>query len=119
MKDKLAIFFSAFCLVHCIVLPAGFLLSTSILGQFLFSERIHQGLFLVIAALALWALPQGLRQHHQPLPLLLALIGLSLLGTALFVPSLEGLFSVVGSLLLMAAHLRNFWLLKKAKPLCV
>lgn len=103
---------SFLCAIHCAALP--FVLSVlPFIGlSFLADHRFERGFVLFASALALFALGNGFRRHHRPLPLLLALPGLCLL--VFGVTYAEGISIMVhsvmvtcGGMLVAAAHFVN------------
>ncbi len=111
--DKLGVWASAACFVHCILSPV--LLSLSIVSvHFLPSEeRTHRFLALVVALLGAIALANGFRRHRRWRVLVLMIAGLScLIGTAwwgdlLPTHSAEVLLTLFGSCFMIAAHRIN------------
>ena len=74
-------------------------------------------LFLLIFPVAIWALGRGYLEHKQKFPVSLGMVGLSLVALGSFWPllgphseSTELLIMAAGSLLLIVAHLRNYYL---------
>lgn len=106
--DRLGLFLSGLCAVHCvlgIVVVAGMGLG----GGFLLDPAIHHiGLILatLIAAVAIGA---GALRHREPLPLVVAIAGLSFMGGALLVGhgTEEAVLTVVGVSLVAIGHVLN------------
>jgi len=104
---------SGLCVVHCLALP--FLVAAlPFLGIFSQNDLVHQILVTIAAPLSVLALWRsgGWRKSTVVLPMT---AGLLLLAAAAFIPDLEpveAVMSVVGALLVAAAHLVNFGGLK-------
>ena len=108
--DKLGIWASALCFVHCTLSPL--ILSLSIVSaHFLPSEeRTHRVLAIIITLLGAVALTNGFRRHRRWRVLFLMLAGLTcLIGTAwwgdhLATHAQEVLLTLIGSCLMVVAH---------------
>nr|WP_315392675.1 MerC domain-containing protein [uncultured Duganella sp.] len=102
---------SALCLLHCLVMPL-LLLALPALG-WAAGEELHQLLIGVALAAALLSLGPGYLAHRDVAVPLLGAAGLTSLAGAVFVlgpvygAAAESTFSVLGAVLLCAAHLRN------------
>lgn len=108
LLDMTSIGLSGLCVAHCLLLPLAFA-ALPVLGQMSGSHLIHQVLILIAAPLSLWTLfrSQGWKKAHV---LAMALIGLTLLGSAAFVEALiayETPLSLVGAALVAGAHYMN------------
>ena len=111
--DRLGMWTSALCVVHCLVTPV--LLSFSaVFAHFLPAEEsVHRSLALLVALFGGVALLLGFRRHRRRTVLLLMLCGLGCIaGTAWFgddLPShaLEVAITFCGSVLMIAAHRLN------------
>ena len=112
-SDRLGIYASALCVVHCILTPV--LLSVSVVGaHFLPSEEhTHRTLALGIACIGAFAVVRGLRRHRRQLVLWLMLGGLSLIAAAAFFGDnlprhwMEVSITICGSTLMILAHRLN------------
>ena len=107
LGDLAAIGLSGLCMAHCLALPLAAAL-LPVAGSWAEAEWVHWAFALTAAPISLWTLTR----RPRVLPLVLGVLGLGLLfcGAAEF-PShdLETPVTVVGSLLLVAAHVAN-WL---------
>jgi hypothetical protein len=113
--DKVAIGFSALCLVHCLLLPvAVVLLPTVGLLSFLSDEIFHLAMVALVLPVSAVALTLGCKQHRDWLVIGLGVLGLSVLVlTAVFAhdylgKELEVVFTVVGALIVAACHIQNY-----------
>jgi uncharacterized membrane protein YfcA len=111
--DRLGIWASTLCIVHCIVTPV--VLSLSVVSaHFLPSEeRTHRTLALLIAVLGVLALTRGYRRHRQVRVVLFMAIGLAFIFAGAYwgdrLPShgMEVVITFVGSCFMIAAHRLN------------
>lgn len=106
LGDLAAIGLSGLCMVHCLALPlAAALLPMA--GVWAEAEWVHWAFAITATPISLWTLTRGPRRS----PLVLAVAGLAMLfsGAAGF-PShaLETPITIVGSLILAAAHALNW-----------
>ncbi len=102
---------SLLCLMHCVALPLLLLLLPGFLGLFAQSEAFHYAALVLVVPAALAAFGLGYRRHRKLLPPLLGVIGVACLVAALLPGQAEGgetLFTVVGSLMLVAGHMMNW-----------
>lgn len=112
-SDKLGIFLSGLCIVHCVLLPVIFLLVPSIGAHFLEEDWTHALLFGVVFVAALSAAIPGYRVHKHTLPLVCFMIGVGILGVAtlgahsLLGHEWEAPLAVLGSSILIAGHFIN------------
>ena len=112
--DGFAIGASGVCLVHCLILPIILVAlpgGSELLGM---HDVFHVILLAIAIPTSLFALWGGKRRHGQHLPLLGGGIGLSglLLGIIFEDLGTPGtVFTVVGSLILIAAHVTNWRML--------
>ena len=112
--DRLGVFLSATCLLHCLALPVLLTIAPITQTGLLDEQTFHLVLLWFILPVSLIALGIGCRQHKDLLILLLGGIGLSLLlfaglvGHAVLSPAAERVITIAAGLILAAAHLRNF-----------
>ena len=97
--DKIGIFVSGLCLIHCILLP--FL---SIIIPFL-DEKLHILLFFIIITIGFYSFYFGFKKHQKLRPLILFIIGIIFLSLEIF--SHYEVFTIFGSVIIIAAHLNN------------
>ncbi|RDS79828.1 MerC domain-containing protein [Dyella monticola] len=112
LADRLGATASFLCAIHCAALP--FVLAIlPLLGlSFLAGHTFERVFVLCASALAMFALVNGYRRHHRPLPLRLALPGLALLIVGVtFAESysiiVHSLMVTCGGLLVASAHFVN------------
>ncbi len=117
--DRLGISASLVCAVHCILTPF-LVLAMPIAGEFLSEAWFHSIIAVIVFPVALWALWNGYKKHHDQSVLWLGGIGLSLMAIGLEFPYITStpieeshqnpwsIFTmVVAGLTLAYAHYRN------------
>ena len=107
--DIASMMLSALCVVHCVALPF-IVVGLPFLGVFANAEWVHQVLVLMAAPLSLWAIAYSRAWRRWPVTSLIS-AGVVLLAAAAFIPALEpveALISVVGALMIAAAHITNY-----------
>ena len=113
--DNLGITISSVCAVHCLLLPAIFLIAPY---SFLASHQFHETLIYFILPCAFIAFVLGCRRHKDLKVALMGTSGIVLLGSALLMHDIlhsnqhseeftTVLITVCGSILLVFSHLRN------------
>ena len=110
--DNFGIFISSLCAVHCALTPL-LLLSTTVVSinpELL--ETIEIPFLVVSAFVALFSVATSLGRHKNFLPLIFAISGLAFVLFGGFYESLEVVFRVTGSLLIIASHSINKRLFK-------
>lgn len=115
--DRLGITASLGCAVHCILTALLFVLAPAVFQgahfykplNFLTHEWIHVGMALLVFPVAVLALWNGYRTHRNKSGLLLGGVGLSLLisGLLLHGETMEIVLTLLGGIILAAAHLVN------------
>jgi uncharacterized membrane protein YfcA len=111
--DKLGIWASVFCVVHCIATP--FLLSfSSVFAHFVpGEERTHRALAMLIAVIGAVAIVRGFRVHGRLRILFLMAAGLVCIFTGAYAGdrlpshSVEVMITLCGSCLMIASHRLN------------
>lgn len=117
--DKLSIFLSTACVIHCLALPVILVLLPSAVASFLSNEAFHLWMVIAIVPSSIFALSLGCKQHERYRFLLLGMVGLVLLvgaiifGHDLFAGKGEQILTVVGSVCIVVAHWFNFRLCRK------
>jgi hypothetical protein len=112
--DRIGVFLSATCLLHCLALPVLLTIAPITQTGLMDEQTFHLVLLWFILPVSLIALGIGCRQHKDLIIVLLGGTGLSLLlfagllGHTYLSPPTERVLIVVAGLILAAAHLRNF-----------
>ena len=112
IADRVGATASFLCAIHCALLPFVLALLPFFGLEFLADHRFERGFVLFACALALVALIRGFRRHQRPLPLMLAIPGLSLLIVGVTFAEnysivLHSVLVTCGGLLLASAHFVN------------
>jgi hypothetical protein len=107
--DRLGIFFSSLCALHCLLMPFLILSSGSVLAQFIHNEWLERGFIAVCLGIAGFSFIRFKKMHGNALPLKLFGIALVLLLSTLFIhhSTAEVLVSIAGSALLIIGHVIN------------
>lgn len=79
LADRVGASASLLCAIHCAALPFVLVLLPVIGLGFLANDRFEGGFVMVASVLAMIVLTRGYRRHQQPLPLVLAGLGIALL----------------------------------------
>lgn len=119
-KDVFGAFISGLCLIHCLAGPVLLVLGITTVGHAHLDEHaFHFTLLAPILFVAAWSIPRGLRAHHHKTPATLTVTGITCLVLGLLFIEISLLASVLGSMLLLTAHLNNrHLLLKGSKKSC-
>lgn len=111
--DRLGVWTSSLCAVHCILTPV-LISSSAVLAHFLpTEERVHRSLAVFVALFGAVALLVGFRRHRRRRILILMSLGLACIaGAAWFGDKLpshgyEVAITMVGSALMITAHRLN------------
>lgn len=119
LLDRLAILAAVLCALHCAVLPIALVSFPTLLSLPMDDHHFHQLLVWLIVPLSVLGVLFGCLRHKDKLVVLGAGIGIVIIiGAATFGHDLLGelgekVATVVGSLVLIASHYRNFTLCKK------
>jgi len=108
-SDRLAVFLSGLCVLHCLFLPI-LLILAPVLGLNLVSdELVHSILFIIAIPVSLVGLGLGYRRHRHLGSAALAAMGLVLMYVALLQNSLfmEEALTIIGVSLVAFAHIQN------------
>ena len=114
--DLAAVGASLACLIHCLLLPLLFAALPAITLLVKVPESFHLSAFLFAVPASAAAMLSGYRHHGAAHPLAMAAVGLALIGAGAlggFRLVFETGLSVAGSVILAAAHVRN-WRLRNA-----
>ncbi len=113
--DNLGITISSVCAIHCLLLPAIFLIAPY---SFIASHEFHETLIYFILPCALIAFVLGCRKHGDVRVAIMGTIGIILLASAVILhETLHGdqhgdslisvLITIMGSVILIFSHIRN------------
>lgn len=110
--DKIGIFLSTLCAIHCLVTPL-LVLALPVLGEAFEATWVHWTMALVIVPVGVFAFWSGYKHHKQSKVFGLGLAGLFLVTAGSVLPHemVEffeyDLVTIVGSILLVTAHILN------------
>lgn len=118
--DKIGIFLSLSCCVHCMATPV-ILMAAPAVGEYFESPLIHIILFVLVAPIALVSFIKTYKHTQKRRPLTLGVIGLTGLLAALLlhmyaegrvgmghIHELEIVVNIISGLILVAGHFFNF-----------
>lgn len=114
--DRVAITTSSLCVLHCVALPLVTAFFPAALSALVHDHLFHQLLVLAVIPSSIIALLLGCRQHKDKTVLLLGVIGvlflvlIALFGHEMLGETWEKVSTVLSSLLIVAAHIRNHFL---------
>ena len=109
MKDKLGVFFSGLCVVHCLIFTFIIWGGVGSINFYKTSEElIHPILLLFVILIGFTSFPTAYKNHRKPLPLIMGITGMIGLFIALFLNTFfEIILTLFFGTLLIAAHLWN------------
>ena len=113
--DNLGITISSVCAIHCVLLPAIFIIAPY---SFLASHEFHEALIYFILPCAAVAFILGCRKHGDVKVAIMGTFGVMLLGSSLLFHEIfhaeehseeliTVLITIAGSIMLILSHLRN------------
>ena len=122
-SDKFAMSFSAICMIHCLFAPSLIVLSYSSLALTLESELIHKAILLITIPVSIFAISLGYKNHTNNSIIFTGIAGLTILISALLIgesidENAELIITIIGSILVIACHYRNYKICKKINCDC-
>jgi hypothetical protein len=132
--DRLGIGMSLICAVHCLLTPILLVLLPIIASSFWMDERFHLWMIILVVPLTCLSFLLGCKRHRDIPLLVLAILGVSLLFCGVcfgcntcagghhlptlsdfknFPHGFESVFTTLGGILLVLAHIRNYRLCRK------
>ena len=122
-SDKFAISFSAICMIHCLFAPSLIILSYSSLALTLESELIHKAILLLTIPVSIFAISLGYKNHSNNSIIYTGIAGLTILISALLIgesisANAELILTILGSLMVITCHYRNYNVCKKLNCDC-
>ncbi|WP_395345595.1 MerC domain-containing protein [Ningiella sp. W23] len=117
MLDKLGVWISATCALHCMLLPLLLPVLPLLASTFVAQEWFELGILTISIVIGFAALFIGFKQYHRQIyPMYsLALGGLIYWNKHMFGEEFEPLTIAVGAAFIIAAHLINLRLCRKCK----
>ncbi|WP_189402942.1 MerC domain-containing protein [Arenicella chitinivorans] len=112
--DRISIGLSTLCVVHCLATPLLLVLVPALGTTFFAGEELHFYLVVGVVPASCFSLGLGCKRHQRIWVALLGIAGLSMLVFALnlervdIAPHWESSITLLGSLLISAAHFCNF-----------
>ena len=124
--DNLGITISSVCAIHCLLLPAIFIIAPY---SFLASHEFHEALIYFILPCAAIAFTLGCRKHGDTKVALMGTVGIVLLASSILFHEIfhaeqhseeyiSVLITIAGSVMLILSHLRNRKLCLKEDYAC-
>lgn len=110
--DKLGIFLSGLCALHCLVTPL-LVLALPVMGEFFEQEWVHLTMALFVVPVGFFAFWSGYKHHQQLKVFALGILGLVMVGGASLMPHEwvefygHDMVTILGSLCLITAHVLN------------
>ena len=122
-SDKFAMSFSAICMIHCLFAPSLIILSYSSLALTVESELIHKAILLITIPVSIFAISLGYKNHSNNSIIYTGIAGLTILISALLIgesigENAELILTIIGSLMVIACHYRNYRICKKVSCDC-
>ena len=123
ISDKFAMSFSAICMVHCLFAPSLIVLSYSSLALTLESELIHKAILLLTIPISIFAISLGYKNHSNNSIIYTGIAGLTILISALLIgesigENAELILTILGSLMVITCHYKNYDVCKKLNCDC-
>jgi hypothetical protein len=103
--DRIAIWLSGLCVVHCLASAVVVALLASA-GGVLFNHEVHAAGLAVAIALGIMSIGRGIAQHGYMMPAAIGGLGLGVMSGALTMPHDSGeiLYTIVGVAILALGH---------------
>jgi hypothetical protein len=122
-SDKFAMSFSAICMMHCLFAPSLIVVSYSSLALTLESEIIHKAILLLTIPVSIFAISLGYKNHSNNSIIYTGIAGLTILISALLIgesigENAELILTILGSLMVITCHYKNYDVCKKLNCDC-
>ena len=116
--DKIAAGLSIACAIHCLLVPSFLIVTSGALSLSIDNEFIHWAILFIAFPISMYALSTGASNHNNYVVFLIGISGLGILIATALSESLltelnEIIFTLMGSGLVVYAHMRNFKLCKE------
>ncbi len=114
---------SAICLIHCLFAPSIIILSYSSIALSVESELIHKAILILTVPVSIFAISLGYKNHTNNSIIYTGIAGLTVLIAALLIGEAIGanaelILTMIGSLMVIACHYRNYNVCKKVNCDC-
>ena len=118
ITDKFAAGLSIACALHCLLVPSFLIVSSGALALSIDNELIHWTILFLAIPVSIYALVTGVSNHNDYAVFLVGLAGLGIifataLSESLLTETSVIIFTLMGSALVVYAHLKNFQLCKE------
>ena len=118
ITDKFAAGLSIACALHCLLVPSFLIITSGALALSIDNELIHWTILFLALPISIYALVAGVSNHSDYVVFVVGLLGLGILiATALSESLLSEIYVIIltlmGSSLVVYAHMRNFHLCKE------
>ena len=122
-SDKFAVSFSSICFMHCLFAPSLIVVSYSSLALTLESEIIHKAILLLTIPVSIFAISLGYKNHSNNSIIYTGIAGLTILISALLIgesigENAELILTILGSLMVITCHYKNYDVCKKLNCDC-
>ena len=123
ISDKFAMSFSAICMMHCLFAPSLIVVSYSSLALTMESELIHKAILLLTIPVSIFAISLGYKNHSNNSIIYTGIAGLTILISALLIgesigENAELILTILGSLMVITCHYKNYDVCKKLNCDC-
>ena len=113
ITDKFAAGLSIACALHCLLVPSFLIVSSGALALSIDNELIHWTILFLAIPVSIYALVTGVSNHNDYAVFLVGLAGLGIifataLSESLLTETSVIIFTLMGSALVVYAHLKNF-----------
>ena len=110
-------------MIHCLFAPSLIVLSYSSLALTLESELIHKAILLLTIPVSIFAISLGYKNHSNNSIIYTGIAGLTILISALLIgesisANAELILTILGSLMVITCHYRNYNVCKKLNCDC-
>ena len=122
--DKFGMILSLACIVHCFFVPSFVILTSGFYSFSLDNEFVHKLLVSLAFPISGFALLSGYKFHQKALFLFLGILGLSALivavvsGESMLGEFWEKALTLMGSVLVVIAHFKNYQICKSQDCVC-
>ena len=118
ITDKFAAGLSIACALHCLLVPSFLIVTSGALALSIDNELIHWTILFLAIPISIYALVTGVSNHNDYGVFLVGLAGLAILSATALSESLLTetsviIFTLMGSVLVVYAHTKNFQLCKE------
>ena len=110
-------------MIHCLFAPSLIILTYSSLALTVESELIHKAILLLTVPVSIFAISLGYKNHSNNSIIYTGIAGLTILIAALLIGESIGedaelILTIIGSLMVIACHYRNYRICKKVNCDC-